>query len=444
MSRVHGFEHVLIVGGGASGVLMAAHLLRLTSTGRVTLIEKSELLGCGVAYATDNPDHLLNTRVQNMSAFPDDPEHFLRWLHRSGEAPQATPNCFVGRLAYGRYLESLIADRKEKRLRCVRGDCLRLETHANGIQVHLKGGASIRADAVILATGHAIPSEIANGLRSGWDFTPPQDNTEDVVIIGTGLSMVDHAVSLIGRDHRGKIVCFSRRALLPRAHKAGTTLMFEREDVPVGAPVSRILLWLRQKADLMEAQGGTWRDVVDGFRPHISTVWQDWTLDERRRFLRHAASWWEVHRHRMPPQSAELIAQAQARGQLQILKARFDTVVDAGPPTEIRIVTQGGDQKTLSGHVIDCRGIRRNPETDSVNVVLDLIAQGLARIDCLRLGLDTTKDANLLDKVGRPSERLFAIGPCARGALWEITAIPDIRVQCARLAANLAARAVAA
>jgi len=73
--------------GGASGVLLAAQLLR-RGRGRVavTILEKGARLGCGVAYSTSDPQHLLNTSVANMLAYPDQPEHFLEWLRgRQGQ-----------------------------------------------------------------------------------------------------------------------------------------------------------------------------------------------------------------------------------------------------------------------------------------------------------------------------------------------------------------------
>jgi uncharacterized NAD(P)/FAD-binding protein YdhS len=36
---------------------------------------------------------------------------------------------------------------------------------------------------------------------------------------------------------------------------------------------------------------------------------------------------------------------------------------------------------------------------------------------------------------GAPQATLFAVGPITRGALWEINAVPDIRVQAAEVAA---------
>jgi uncharacterized NAD(P)/FAD-binding protein YdhS len=89
---------IAIVGGGASGALMTAHLLRFADDAiRLTLIEPRAKIGRGIAYATENESHRLNVRASNMSAFPDDPDHFWRWLrangHRGGDR-----FCFVPRL----------------------------------------------------------------------------------------------------------------------------------------------------------------------------------------------------------------------------------------------------------------------------------------------------------------------------------------------------------
>ena len=104
--------HVVIIGGGASGVLLACHLLRdRASDISVTLIEKRPRVGYGTAYSTDHPDHLLNVRAANMSAFADDPGHFTRWLKDSGTTLDGRePNSFsfAPRHLYGRYINSLI------------------------------------------------------------------------------------------------------------------------------------------------------------------------------------------------------------------------------------------------------------------------------------------------------------------------------------------------
>lgn len=428
--------HVIVIGGGASGALMALHLLDTAPDIRVTVIERNALLGCGIAYGTRDPNHLLNTRVHNMSAFPDRADHFRDWLQQSGLAPAATDESFVGRKIYGRYLNDLIERAHETRpgrLRCVHGECLRLEETSRAVIAHVDDGTCIRGDRAVLATGHAVGAPDP-GLSGAWDFTPPADADQPVVIIGTGLSMVDHVVSLLRAGHRGTLTCVSRRGLLPQVHDDTHALSVSRGEVPLGAPVSVILHWLRGLVARAEAAGGTWRDAVDGIRPHVAAIWRAWGEPDRRRFLRHAASFWEVHRHRVPPESARWLREARDRGQLRVLRGRFDRVTAKGA----QIRTAEGPVTLPAGRVIDCRGIRRDPARDSAPVIRDMLERGACRLDRLQLGLDTDELCRVLGPEGRASQRVFAIGPCARGALWEITAIPDIRVQCAGLARHVA------
>jgi uncharacterized NAD(P)/FAD-binding protein YdhS len=72
-------------------------------------------------------------------------------------------------------------------------------------------------------------------------------------------------------------------------------------------------------------------------------------------------------------------------------------------------------------------------------VIQRLFEQGLARTDALHIGIDIADDCAVINRNGIASRRLFAVGPLTRAAFWEIVAIPDIRNQCAELAARLAA-----
>src|SRR6266852_1933207 len=95
---------VAIVGGGASGTLVAVQLLRQArGPWRIALVERSGALARGLAYGPAESCHLLNVPAEGMSALPDDPGHFVRW---SGAAPDA----FVPRAVYGAYLEALLTE----------------------------------------------------------------------------------------------------------------------------------------------------------------------------------------------------------------------------------------------------------------------------------------------------------------------------------------------
>lgn len=440
--------HVVIVGGGASGVLMASHLL--TQPGarfRVTILEGRNMLGCGVAYSTTDPDHLLNTRVHNMSAFADQPDHFHHWLEdRDPAAAPVSPAGFVSRATYGAYMSDLLRQfttgAAGRQMSCLRVTCLRIEETAEGVIAHLSDGSTLAADLAILATGHVMPRVAAGSALTGaWGTVDTVDPKDRIVIVGTGLSMVDQVLSLLKSGHRGEIVSVSRRGLLPRSHAATRPLAVAAADVPVGVGMSRLLAWARALARLAEDQGGTWRDAVDGIRPHVRRIWRGLPQAERARFLRHLVTWWDVHRHRIPPESDGRITDAIRQGRLRLTRGAFlDARRSDDGRVEARVLRHGDAAPSLieAGGIIDCRGIRRDPVENASPLMADLLARGAARIDPMRIGLDVADDCRILDASGAPSARVLAIGPVSRAAFWEITAIPDIREQVAEVARALA------
>jgi uncharacterized NAD(P)/FAD-binding protein YdhS len=438
---------VIVVGGGASGVLAAVNLSRvLGPDGEVVVIEPGRSPGRGLAYATRDPNHLLNVRVSNMSAFPNDPDHFYRWLQRRGAAEGvgcATHFCFVPRRVYGAYLCGLFEDALMENVRHVAATAVSLRQTGVGVDVHLSNGAVVTGRAVVLATGHDPKPARGDGAVDAWDpgATMGLSPDADVAILGTGLTMVDVVLSLRGQGHRGRILARSRRGLAPRVHAAAAARPVARADVPLGAPVSRLLAWVRDLARAAEAAGADWRSAVDSLRPHTRAIWQAMSSAERARFLRHARPWWDVHRHRMAPAVSETIGNLIEDRRLTISAARV-LGISSGVSTRISLCRRGG--RAVETHtvdrLIDATGLPADVRLSPNPVIRSLFEQGLARVDDLALGLDIADDYALVDSRGRPSARIFAVGPLCRGAFWEMIAIPDIRQQCAELADDLAER----
>ena len=102
-------RHVAIIGGGFSGTLQAINLLRHEGP-RATLIERARNPGLGVAYGAAQDEHLLNVRAGGMSAIPDEPDHFVRWLAARGVANAGAS--FVQRIVYGEYLRENAGGRR--------------------------------------------------------------------------------------------------------------------------------------------------------------------------------------------------------------------------------------------------------------------------------------------------------------------------------------------
>ena len=189
------------------------------------------------------------------------------------------------------------------------------------------------------------------------------------------------------------------------------------------------------------AAGGDWRSVIDAIRPYTQRLWHELPLASRRRFLEHARAWWDVHRHRMAPEVEARLAQALGTGRLTLLAAKLTGIEPNASGALVRYRRRGQSESASLqvGMIVDCTGIVKDPRATGNPVIHRLLEHGLARADALHIGIDIAEDCAVINRSGIPSRRLFAVGPLTRAAFWEIVAIPDIRNQCAELAAHLAA-----
>jgi uncharacterized NAD(P)/FAD-binding protein YdhS len=397
-------RHAIIIGGGASGVLLAYQLLQKQGSDFcVTLVEKRPEIGRGLAYHTGNPDHLLNVRAANMSALPDDPEHFWRWLSARGPELNLCPDpfCFVPRRLYGDYIASLVEPLlagtcAPHRLSLIRGECTDVGESADGVAIILADGRQLAGDIAILATGHD-PAVLRIACQAD-PWAPPSaagiDKDATILILGTGLTAIDYVLTLLADGHRGPILAMSRRGLMAKAHRRVDAVRIDEADVPFGASASHLLRWFRQRIDAHVAQGGDWRSVVDGIRPFTQRIWQELPLWSRRRFLEHARAWWEVHRHRMAPEVEMRITQALAEGRLTSLAAKVTAIEPNAHGAFVRYRRRGRPEiESLQvGAIVDCTGIVRDVSASPNPVLRSLFDQGLARPDRLRIGLDIGTD----------------------------------------------------
>ena len=109
-------RRIAIVGGGASGVLTALHLLHEPGAEDLEIVvhEASGVLGRGIAYGTSDARHLLNVRSRHMSAYADIPYDFVQWARRAGRDPD--PMGFMPRMDFANYLQDTLAAAADHRL----------------------------------------------------------------------------------------------------------------------------------------------------------------------------------------------------------------------------------------------------------------------------------------------------------------------------------------
>ncbi len=450
---------IAILGGGFSGVMTAVNLARLSPRPlQVTLINERRPTGRGVAYGTRRAEHLLNVAARNMSAFPDQPDHFLQWLRTRSEYDLVPDHelreRFIPRMVYGDYLRGLMqqhlqspAEPARVRTTFVEGEAVQIEPQARGAVVRLADGTRLAADRIVLATGNEAPADLPGAAAlaahpswignpwQAWENRLPAQGGK-VVLLGTGLTTVDAILTLRALGWQGAVHAVSRNGWLPHAHFRG----IEYPDFPPAAG-DLAELGLKNLLALMDLHCARLRElganpaiIVDKMRPHTQRIWQKLTLEERREFTRHHAARWNVLRHRIAPEIHAQIATAQLTGQLQVHAAAIERLEAC--EGRVRVHLSGG--KFLEGDlVINATGPHTHLVQTRSAVLQNLLRSGLIAPDDMEMGVRVDADHTVIGGDGGRSSVLLALGPLLRGTYWETIAVPELRGQARRVAETL-------
>lgn len=457
--------HTCVIGGGFSGACTAMHLLdaaRARSVPmHVRLIDAQGSAGTGAAYGTIDASHLLNVPAGNMSARPDAPLHFLEWS--KAHLPHATAADFLPRTLFGRYVRESLAHAVSEAAACGnqftmhRAQATAIERTATGLIVRMSDGSSMTTDSVVIATGTPLPRDPLQsawtGPRNRWIGDPWRPASvahirpdEPVAIIGSSLTAVDVALSLThdGAQRTTPIWMLSRNGWLPRAHvvprPAPVDLTASVQALLAAQPhlrMSRLTRWLRERLRERTPEGTPhdWRSVIDGLRTHTATMWGRLDTAERARFLRHARAMWDVHRHRTAPAVHAHIERLEREGTLRRMPCRLLDASANDTGITLRARTRDGIEHTIRANwVVNCSGPAPNGAARTDPVVASLLRAGMAQEDALGLGIQSDALGRVLDTNGKPTPGLLVVGTLRRPALWESTAVPELRTQAAAAA----------
>lgn len=454
------FQKVAIIGGGAAAATLVSELLERRTPRPLHLdwYAGRADAGRGVAYGTPSDRHLLNVRAASMGMFVSKPGGFLEYAQALDANVKGSD--FLPRRLYGDFLRSRVEDALKNAhtyghdVNVVPFAADSLVPSSEGITIGY-GDEEAHADAAVLAIGSLPPrplpgvedAAIASGryVTDPWPYlasAPADDRPLRVLVIGLGLTAVDVLLELSARWPRAHFTALSRHGKLPEPHLAavsapsgdGDELVESLRDDP------NVRVWLHKLRDAV-AHADDWRTVIDGMRPHTQSLWRDLPQTERARFLRHARWAWERARHRMPPQVTASVVELEKAERLQRRRGRMRSVkLSMDGHLEVVRALPGGNEVTEPYDiVIQTVGLNTDTLRTEHRLMSQLVVDKLVAPDPLGLGLLAQTDGHLLDAAGKPRGNLFAIGSLLRGALWESTAIPEIRKQAQSVANMLVA-----
>ena len=434
--------------------MLAVNLLRgdLRGALRIILIERGQQIGRGLAYSHAPYPYLLNVPASRMSASPANPTEFYDFA-RSRNAEYGSDD-FLPRDLYGEYLEGLLHKARAEstaELRIVCGEVLAI-TGGSGqpFDLNLRGAPSINADQVVLCIGAppAAPvcvlepsAKTQNHVGFAYESHLDLTGAQEILLLGTGLTMADIAIAADAQNPTVVVHALSRHGLLPKAQTLGPPVpvnLFDIDALP-DTSLRTIFRLSRRLAEEVARHGGDWRDVVVSLRGIASRLWARWTEKERRRFLVHLRVYWDIYRHRLPPQTMAHLQRMRDANRLRVYAGHLRRLRSEGTRIQADWIARSGAQPFTGefDRVINCTGSNCPLDRWNDPLVQMLRAQGFISADGLGLGLSTGKNGVVIGMNGKPMDELHYLGPMLRADHWEATATTELRHHATNLARHL-------
>lgn len=453
---------ILIIGAGFCGAVTAIQLTRGSGQKklRVILLNRSGLMARGLAYGTHSRHHALNVPAGNMSALHSEPDHFLQFARHLD--PGIGPSSFVARHIYGDYLEQLLESAEKScrgavTLERVTGEVSSLTYAPDGTSVHatLENGQQFDVDKVVLAFGHfpanrptvADPSFYSGGrfISDPWNAIAVDAIHPDasILLLGSGLTAIDIAATLLNRGSTRTVHVLSRHGLLVKAHRSSKVPALPPPLPPQfnddQGDLRALLRVFRQHVRDTAAFGADWHEALNALRPETSRLWKTMSQRRKRQFLRHVQPFWDNHRHRAAPSTHQWFEDAIEKGTVRVHAGRIVGFEEQSDGVNVQFRPRGAkvESELRVQHVINCIGPNSDLNRVDNTLVRQLLSAGMMRRDELGLGLDVAKNAAVVGKDGHPSQCIFYIGPLLKAEHWEATAVPELRRFAEELARNL-------
>jgi uncharacterized NAD(P)/FAD-binding protein YdhS len=424
-------KKIAIIGGGFAGTMVIRQLIDQGFKGEITRFHHSDSETLGPAYRADSGDLLLNVRSQNMSAFPDDPAHFLRYLQN--DFPEfSNPRAFVQRSIYGSYLTTIWTETKTL-----------AEQQSIPIILNDKESSQFEEyDVLVLATGNElprIPKELSKIVYESsyyqgnpWriDFSVIRPDLP-IFILGNGLTMVDTVLRLRSAGFQQKIVALSTHGFNMLAHPEEEICIASIQPKQLDL-VSLVHFFNQQRKELSEAQ---FLLTVDSLRPQFTLWWQGFSLQEKRMFLSRFRHFWGIIRHRIPADIAEMMRKERASGLLEVRAGKIVSTQLQGDHLNIQF--QSGEVTFLDQFTcfINCTGPETSVEQMSNPVIQELLVRKWIEPDETLQGIQIqTENLQVISSSPLP---IYTIGNLCKGTLWESTAIPELRSQAKLIAKGI-------
>lgn len=447
--------NIAVIGGGLSGTLLTYYLLEQDAFPMtILLFEKDyQQLGRGIAYRSSNEGQLLNVSASKMNVHGLQEGSFYQWLCSKIDAVnKPAPLDFVERTWFGTYLKELFEQRSMQArnitLRVITDEVVDIVKDEDSLRLFTEANHEYRASYAVLANGILPPADPfkvhtdikLSGLYQSnpWSFRYLQQlrKNDHVTLVGTGLTMLDHAVSLLKSNKNLHITALSRRGFLPLPHIQYESYAFPDYTIIPNEDINTVYRAVRNYFDHHQQFGLAWPCLVDKIRLQVPELWQALNSESKKRFIRHLKPYWEIHRHRAPQQVLDIISKAAEEGRFKLVKGRVKQVQLAGASTLHVIINSEDKSVTMeTNFLLNSSGLQNNIRLTADHLLRNLMKRGHMHPDTNGLGIEVDEQGALLCSTSK--KNIFSLGALRRAAELECTAAKEIGEQAFKLSTHL-------
>jgi uncharacterized NAD(P)/FAD-binding protein YdhS len=447
---------ITIIGGGFCGTMTAANLCKYAVEPiDIKIINTAYPVANGIAYSAHTLKYLLNVPAENMGAFPDKPLDFSNWLIDNNfykpEEREILSKTFLPRKLYGLYLKDIWKQALQSKpafvdVSVINNEAEDIVTDENGYKIILNDADTITADVIVLATGNTAPqqlivnkkplNEYKNYFPNPWNEACVSDvkHLKNILIVGNGLTMIDTVLGIRENGFPGTIHTISPNgfSLIPHRH-VGTKYTLLQSEIQNVKSLRKLRRIIYRHIIKVRNFGLSPELVTDALRASTVKIWQQFTNEEKKTFLKELSYQWNVVRHRTPHHVYDYLLKLREEKKFLPYTGKMKSCFE-DEDTKIHVIfankKTSEDQHLIVDRIINCTGPDSKLQQSDNILLRNLALKGFIVSDIFNLGIKTSDDNySIIDAQGKAHPNVFTLGTNLKGKLWESVAVPELRLQ---------------
>jgi len=476
---------IAIVGCGASGTVTLSYLvtyyeqLKLSQPVRIYVFEKSKTLGVGVAYSTENDEHILNMRNGTVDIFSDRPGHFMDWLASNATRLSLSEqdiafDAFLPRKIVGMYLKDCLETSLRRAEQAGITVSFIHEEVDDFYEVSTRqrlsyNGTHLDVDYTVFCLGN-LPStnypelyDTPGYFHTPWELSGTvRKSSAPIGILGASLTAVDTLLSLAPTTS-GPLYCIAPTGRLPKVlhirrpftpqfvtkdtirrltgnftrklRLAEVIELFKKEiETAVAEPIDWTQIWnidddprRALQSDIAKAEKGEnhWHTVLADTSLMLPLIWENLHEHDKKLFYRHYYQWWRIYRVSMPLQNAKKVLRLLESGRLTIIRnvqsVTYDT--DTASFTVAYKREDHSNARLTAPYVVDATGTGFAISQSKSPLIQHMLAGGVLTPHSMGGVKVHPKTLRLIKQDGTTFRRAFFFGMLTKGVHFYTNAL---------------------